>query len=388
MQLTGLWITLERFLTPATVLAEWRHVLRDEYDYAASFLRPTDELAEVFPCTHQRRCGCYHAVITHGPGDIVAACRCDRHPCRTIPLDPKDILIYSLDRRRLCHAIQGCLGFEPPTPRLESLPCARNTFLVGTFGPTCSPVYFAHRQTEGEFLTEVVGLMTLQSEPFILLAPTHVHLSVPVQGVLQRQKCAFIDLSRFLALDGPGRFRLLKSPGPILDQFARRLAENGGAGELLRGIHREIATVRTDFNQLRDAKRRLEAMVADGLFKFVQKIDLDSLKVVCAILAHGDASKAARMLDLPDSSIRNRLRRWRRQGKEHKLLLDLVRWRKKIGRVELVRLDDSILEGKRSSSDYPALISDVLEGLLSVNEDNWQAMCEELADLLRPYATA
>ena len=385
MELTGLWITLERFGVPATMMAEWREVLREEYDDALAFLRPTDYLADAFPCTNRPYCGCRHAVIMHAPNDVVAACRCDRRQCRTIPLQPKDILIYALDRRRLCESIQGCLGFEPPADRWEPLPCAPNTILVGTYGPTCSPVYFSHRQTSAEFLTEVVGLMSLQLEPFILLAPTDFKLSVPVQGLLQRQKCAFLGLSRYLALDGPGRFRLLHSPGPVLDQFARRLAEKGGAGEILQGIHREIATVRTDFNQLREAKRRLEAMAAEGLFKFTQKIDVDSLKVICAILAHGDVAKAGRMLNLTDSSMRRLLRRWRRQGKEYKRLLDLVRWRKKMGRTEVVHFDDSILQNKLSSSDYQTLVSDVLEGLLSLNEDNWQIKCEELAEALRPH---
>ena len=388
MELTGLWITLERFGVPATMMAEWRDVLREDYDDASPFLRPTDNVAEAFPCTNRPHCGCRHAVIMHAPNDVVAACRCDRRQCRTIPLQPKDILIYALDRRRLCDAIQDCLGLEPARDRCGSLPCARNAFLVGTFGPTCSPVYFSHHQTSAEFLAELVGLMSLQLEPFILLAPTDFNLSVPVQGLLQRQKCAFLGLSRYLALDGPGRFRLVQSPGPVLDQFARRLVEKGGAGEILQGIHREIATVRTDFNQLRDAKRRLEAMMADGLFKFVQKIDLDSMRAVCAILAQGDVAKAGRVLNLADSTLRDLVRAWRGKGKEYKPLLDLVRWRKKMGRTDMVRFDESILQKDLVSADYPALISDVLDGILSVDAENWRERCEELAELLRPHLGA
>ena len=188
--------------------------------------------------------------------------------------------------------------------------------------------------------------------------------------------------------NGPGRFRLVQSPGPVLDQFARRLAENSGAGDILQGIHREIATVRSDFSQLREAKRRLEAMVADGLFKFVQKIDLDSLRAVCAILAHGDVAKAGRVLNLADSTLRDLVRAWQRKGKEYKPLLDLVRWRKKMGSTELVRFDELILQKDLVSADYPALISDVLDGILSVDAENWRERCEELAEMLRPHANA
>jgi len=36
------------------------------------------------------------------------------------------------------------------------------------------------------------------------------------------------------------------------------------------------------------------------------------------------------------------------------------------------------------TTDYPGLLSDVLDGLLSVSAENWQERCEELAELVRP----
>ena len=384
----GFWRSVEFFLVPVTVLAEWRIVLGRDYDFAEMFLRPTDELAGAYPCTQERVCSCYHEVIVHASDRIVAVCRCPRRHCRTFAIQAKDRLIYELDRRRLCEAIRSSLGFAPPADENQPLPGLRNTFVVGTSGPTCSPVYFMHRQTSSEFLMELNGLMNLEIEPFILLVPSELHRSAVVQGLMQRQKCAFLDLSRFLELDGPGHFRVAQTPGPILERFLKRLAEKSDTGELLSGIHREIVAVRTNFHQLREAKQRVEVMMAEGLFKFTQKIDSDSLRVFCAILAHGDVAKASRMLNLPDSSVRDRLRKWGHLGKEYKLLLDLVRWRKKIGRAELVRLDESILQRKLHSADYPGLISDVLDGLLSMDEENWREKCDELAEVLRPHANA
>src|SRR5438128_2233808 len=66
--------------------------------------------------------------------------------------------------------------------------------------------------------------------------------------------------------------------------------------EILAGIHREIASVRKDFGELRSAKQRLEKMLADGVFAFTRKVDATSFKVLCTILAEGDVSKASRSL--------------------------------------------------------------------------------------------
>src|SRR5262249_19830068 len=43
--------------------------------------------------------------------------------------------------------------------------------------------------------------------------------------------------------------------------------------EMLRAIHEEIAAVRSEFGELRSAKRRLEKMLAEGVFAFTRKVD-------------------------------------------------------------------------------------------------------------------
>jgi len=61
-----------------------------------------------------------------------------------------------------------------------------------------------------------------------------------------------------------------------------------------------------------------------------------------------------------------------------------VRWRKKVGRREKIPLNEAILHERAETVDYPGLLSDVLDGLLSVTEENWEERCNELAELLRP----
>jgi hypothetical protein len=153
---------------------------------------------------------------------------------------------------------------------------------------------------------------------------------------------------------------------------------------MLAGIREEIASVRGEFVELRSAKERLEKMQAQGLFGFAQKVDATSFKILCAVLAEGDVAKASRALGMPDGSVRTLMRRWRGMGKEYCAMLDLVRWRKAIGRRETVALNENVLLEKADRVDYPGLLADVLDGLLSMTEENWAERCEELAELLRP----
>lgn len=151
-------------------------------------------------------------------------------------------------------------------------------------------------------------------------------------------------------------------------------------------LRREIAAVRKDYNELRRAKEELEKMRAEGLFKFVEKVDPDAFRLLFAILLHGDVSKASRALGEKDSTVRTRMAEWKRRGPAYRVMLDLVRWRKTIGRQETVQLSERILGEPAARADFPGLISDVLDELLSFDESNWETKCEELAALLRPYA--
>ncbi len=81
--------------------------------------------------------------------------------------------------------------------------------------------------------------------------------------------------------------------------------------------------------------------------------------------------------------MRYHLTQWKERGGAYSVMLDLVRWRKKVGRKETLPLNEAILHEKAETTDYPGLLSDVLDGLLSMTADNWQELCGELAELLR-----
>jgi hypothetical protein len=150
-------------------------------------------------------------------------------------------------------------------------------------------------------------------------------------------------------------------------------------------LRREIAAIRSDHQELRRAKVELEKMRGEGLFKFVERVDPDAFRVLFAILLHGDVAKASRALGQKDSTVRTRMAEWKRRGPAYRVLLDLVRWRKSIGRHQAVRLSEAIATGSAATTDFEGLISDVLDELLSFDESNWKSKCEDLATLLRPY---
>src|SRR5215212_6470179 len=81
------WTSLSTY--PTTV-ADWKIQMGPDFDLGQSFLRPTGELAEGYPCIHPHPCGCHHRVSDYG--ELHAVCTCGEDdgegcsPCEEFPL--------------------------------------------------------------------------------------------------------------------------------------------------------------------------------------------------------------------------------------------------------------------------------------------------------------
>jgi len=390
------------------VMADWEWALGSALPLLKPFLKPTGEQSGWYPCKAWPECECRHEVQDTDFG-LIATCMCEDSECSTFHIEPKDILLYGLDFREFADGIRRALGFAEPDGSPYS---SRELRQIGVYAAVAAPVYLSMAGKEA-LLRELAKLVSLRDGPFVLLTPTGRNWEAEVEGIGRAQGAAHIALSSVLEVkkesEGVEKLKLAKqkteiettsplpsppraervvftrnaSLEPMLAEFARRVASlRAGSGTLL-NIHQEIAAVRKDFGELRSAKQRLEKMLADGLFAFTRKVDATSFKVLCAILAEGDVSKASRTLGMPDPSVRTLMKRWHQGGKEYRAMLDLIRWRKNVGRKETVPLNHSILLEKADTKDYPGLISDVLDGVLSITKENWQEQSEELAELLR-----
>ena len=187
------------------------------------------------------------------------------------------------------------------------------------------------------------------------------------------------------------------APGGLAGEAVAGVAEDAAGGldskSALAEILRRIGAVaeglhglQQENGQLRNAKARLEQIVAEGLLKFLGRVDAQSLRAIYAVLAKGDIAKAARELKMKDSTLREFVGKWKGMGKDYAVLADLVRWRKDTKFTGTVPLNEAVLAAETNTVDYRALIADVLDGLLTMTEGNWEDKREELAELLRSAA--
>jgi len=137
-QLRRFWRSLEVLEGWATVPAQWKQFLGDEYDRAHQFLRCSGELATFYP--HRDPYLLIYRVVTHGPEDHVGIC--DETGERVV-LTTADLVIEELDRFRLSRAIARAFGLRYDDRPLDDLP---GTSRIGHYVPLAGyhfPVFLA-----------------------------------------------------------------------------------------------------------------------------------------------------------------------------------------------------------------------------------------------------
>jgi hypothetical protein len=377
----GFWRALD-LLAGGAVMAEWARELGDELGRAQPLLRLLPGLAASHPCMNMLGCGEPHRAEEIEPGRWEAVCS-PEVSCPPFRLERKDLFVFGLDTARLCSRIAMALGLGAVNGRKPGQVRAE---VVGAYGGAGWPMYLMLPGDSARMMREVERLFGAQPDPFVLLTPTGVHCSPDVETMLRRQCCMHIALSSAMVLGPGGALTAAAAVGPLLAEFVRRQAERPKVAPLLEGLHRKIDAGHAERAELRVAKARLEQIVAEGLLKFLGRVDAQSLRVVYAVLAKGDIAKAARELKMKDSTLREFVAKWMDKGKDYAVLADLVRWRKDTKFTGTVPFSEEVFASEAGNVDYRALIADVLDGLLTMTEGNWEDKREELAQLLRPVA--
>ena len=378
--MSTVWHCLDKVRGLVGVPALWRSWLGGEFaTFERAFLEKKSRPASSYPCSHE--CGCEHDLVERADGSFVAVCTCDPWNCDDFAVTRAEAALLELNWSRLGLAICKAFDCEARNAALNQ-PMTRQ---VGSFGAVALPIVLTIQDEPDEFRGVAAELAVRLPAGFVLLTPTRRFFDATCQELLAKGPWGFYDLESNLALRSNGTLQALKSGSEMFGPIAARGLNSSGAVQALEGIHREIAAFRDDRAQLRVENKRLKEMQSEGLFKFTHKLDARTFKIFCAILAEGNVAEASRTLAMKDSTLRDIVRGWPERGKSYAILADLVRWRKKVGRSEKVPLNDSILLEKGSSVDYPGLLSDVLDGLLSMTDENWEQETQALAEVLRPY---
>ena len=400
----GLWRTLEFFAEsnpPAAVLAEWRQQAGNDFAFVQRYLGTTTRLALDYPCVNDPGCRNRHKLSELDDGRWLACVPAGLGPCRAVPLTRDDLWIQELDAARFGGDAARALGFTP-APATKVVATAPKAFRVGTSTETQSPVFLLVCPSQGQLLANLQGVAGSCGEPFIVLAPTAQVRSELAGSFLQRERCAFIALDSCLAPNGAG-FQLTAPMAPVLERFKDGLMTGRSLVKTVERIDRNIEAVAQNQYELRKENAELRQLNKDGYFNFAVRVNGDDFLAFAVIMALGNRKAAADHLKIPARTLYHRVDQWAGRGREYKLMLRYLEWRKRSSRHLKVELNPSLQSGESGdqtenpetmadvlteievakNQDYPALLAEVLQALQRQNSGNWTAVRQELVEMIK-----
>ena len=308
----------EGFTGHPAILLNWQSWMGPDLPHANAFLHPIQKKAKYYPCMDESPCGCTHEVFQSAPDRIVAYCTCEElGACEKVFLQESDLIQYQLDIPRIAEIISQALELEPLP--IERSGVIQQFWRIGRYRHAL--VYLSP-----DPVTAIMAAF-ITTEPCLLIVPTEGEVSPQIRELLRCHGSGVLALEHLLQLGTPGQITARPTAQATLEAALPKAP--AAFTKVLVGIDTKIDTIRTEYQELRATKVRLQEMQSKGLFEFTQKVDPKSFKILCTILAEGDVAKASRALKVPYTTVQSIVYEWSTSGPAYKVMQDLVQLAKK-----------------------------------------------------------
>jgi len=109
-----IWSALERLSKLLGTTADWQDKLGNEFAVIQrKYLRPTDQIAQTYPCPKLNSEHCPRGIVKHGPDDFAAYCRQSPKQCDTLNLKKADVILYEFHLEKLALELADILELNP-----------------------------------------------------------------------------------------------------------------------------------------------------------------------------------------------------------------------------------------------------------------------------------
>ncbi len=214
------WRCLEQIPGLLAVPKIWQGLLGEHFEpFNAAFFQNWSRLASSFPCPLQTSCAYW---LTHQPnGSILGVCQRDPRTCEDVTLTPAEVTPLQLNWARLGRALCKALNCESKPAEL-GLP---STLQIGAWSADAVPVILTIQSESNVFRHVIAELVARLGRPFILLAPTSLHMTANCDELLAHAKAAFFPLETTVTMTDHGTLHPTKTPGVIFARFTPEAKE-------------------------------------------------------------------------------------------------------------------------------------------------------------------
>lgn len=109
-----MWSALEHLSNLLGTTADWQDKLGNEFAVVQRrYLRPTDRIAQTYPCPKLNSEHCPRGIVKHGADDFAAYCRQSPKQCDTLNLKKADVILYEFHLEKLAFELADVLELNP-----------------------------------------------------------------------------------------------------------------------------------------------------------------------------------------------------------------------------------------------------------------------------------
>jgi hypothetical protein len=176
-KLKSLWQALEQFPGLCNILVYWQEACAGDFPLILPHLQLTNDLGAIYPCPNAGDADCPRNIIDYGDGTYAATCRHPLRLCGDIPLSTSDVVVRQLGLAGLLRKCLELLGIRPQELRNS----AAGVWELGlSISPATrgQPTYLLVFSNGSAFRAACRDLFFANASPFVVVAPTSVHVTV------------------------------------------------------------------------------------------------------------------------------------------------------------------------------------------------------------------
>jgi len=213
-----LWQILDTIPGLTAARAEWQRLLGDQFDFCASYLRPTGEIAQSLPRVNEPA----YRVVCHGANDYVGV---PPEGGPTVTLAKTDVTLYELHQRKLGNAIAGVLKLEKQVQALDGVANAWSLGRANQPGKMRHPVFMVFRIEESEYREITMALGRQYPKGFIFISPTGQPQGETPGSIFSMNRLFGIGVDGTLAPAWTGDTWLVDDPVPYPEPVKRQWSD-------------------------------------------------------------------------------------------------------------------------------------------------------------------
>ncbi|WDI40484.1 hypothetical protein [Bremerella sp. P1] len=207
-----LWRALDQVPLGQAVLTEWESLLGSDFDSTRSLLGSADKIAGYYPAPNSRDLP--WRVVEHCQDDFVAVCD---QSGDTIPLRRRDVVVFSLDFRRLAKELAAAFEFAPAFDPIHGVPRCWRVGTMAKSGAPALPVHLVVPAGSGDLRRAVESIRAAGLEPGSILVPTRTSVTPAIETLLNLNRARLIVLEETLVARKSDSWERAGASGPPID---------------------------------------------------------------------------------------------------------------------------------------------------------------------------